>query len=66
MRITNEWLIANRTKAGGYTKRQLALLGVEWPPRTGWKRAVIGREINDERRLEIERIVGESYRRAQA
>jgi len=30
-----------RTPAGGWTRKQLAQWGVEWPPRRGWKQRLI-------------------------
>jgi hypothetical protein len=37
---------AARTKAGGWTKEQLAKWGVPWPPPKGWRKALIaGRPI---------------------
>jgi len=44
--ITDEWLMSNRTESGGYTKKQLNLLGIEWPPTLGWKNTLIGKDIN--------------------
>jgi len=44
--ITDEWLTNNRTERGGYTKKQLNLLGIEWPPSRGWKDMFIGKNID--------------------
>jgi len=30
-----------KTPAGGWTKASLASLGVSWPPKQGWKRALL-------------------------
>jgi len=49
MIITNEWLINNKTLAGGYNKQQLNILGIEWPPWKGWKDKVIGKELCEEK-----------------
>lgn len=46
--ITPELLAKAKTDAGGYTKAQLAILGIDWPPVKGWARAVIGRELDAE------------------
>lgn len=43
--ITNDLIESGKSAAGGYSKAQLALLGVAWPPISGWKRQVIGRQI---------------------
>ena len=59
-RITNEWLIENRTKGGGYTKNQLNILGIEWPPRVGWKNALIDKEIGITKAKEFETIANKT------
>ena len=56
MKITPEWLKENRTKNGGYTKAQILLLGIKWPPKHGWLKAIIGDEISDDAAREFERI----------
>lgn len=43
--ITEKWLSDWRSKNGGYMRAQLVVLGVDWPPRPGWKREVIGQGI---------------------
>jgi len=40
--ITDELIESGKSAAGGYSKAQLALLGVAWPPISGWKRPIIG------------------------
>lgn len=42
--LTRE-LIEAGSRNGGYTKNQLIVLGAPWPPRKGWKRALIGKKI---------------------
>ncbi len=44
--ITAELIEAARSERGGWSKAQLALLGVSWPPQAGWKATVIGRPIS--------------------
>jgi hypothetical protein len=56
MIITDEWLVNNKTKAGGYTKTQLALVGVDWPPVHGWKKTVIGTELSEENKKTFEQL----------
>jgi hypothetical protein len=46
--ITNALIDAGKSTRGGWSKRQLALLGVEWPPQQGWKERVIGCVISQE------------------
>lgn len=48
MIITNRFLLDNRTKAGAYTKAQLRVLGISWPPYKNWKQDVIGRVLTEE------------------
>jgi hypothetical protein len=35
------------TARGGWTKRQLEALGVDWPPQKGWIERVVGTHINE-------------------
>ena len=37
-----------RSERGGWTKDQLALLGVTWPPEAGWIYRVMGDQITEE------------------
>lgn len=54
-RITKEWLHAYpQTLPAGWTKRQLALIGVNWPPKHGWLEGSVGKEIPDTARAEFE------------
>ena len=46
--MTKQWLYKHRTKNGGWTKKQLEVIGVCWPPIKGWKKRAIGREITSE------------------
>jgi hypothetical protein len=34
-----------KTKNGGYTKKQLEIIGVDWPPKKGWKREFKNKKI---------------------
>jgi hypothetical protein len=45
MILTEEFLRKNSTMRGGWTKKQLAALGVSWPPKSGWMAEMIGKEI---------------------
>jgi len=53
MRITEDCFKSWMTDAGGYTRAQLNLLNVEWPPVHGWKERLIDTEITDELYKEI-------------
>lgn len=51
MKITWEWLSSGGTPSGetgfAWNAKQLALLGIKWPPKRGWVNLVLGREIDD-------------------
>lgn len=51
--ITNRILDEIKTKKGGYTKKQLSILKIEWPPQKGWKIKVINMEITLEELEEL-------------
>lgn len=55
MIITNDYLEQNKTPKGAWTKKQLAAIGVNWPPKKGWKKRVIGNEITEEQASKFER-----------
>lgn len=46
-RITRELIEAGESGHGGWNQEQFRLIGVEWPPREGWKDRVIGKEISE-------------------
>lgn len=46
--ITDDLIESGKSAAGGYSKAQLASLGVAWPPVSGWKKQVIGRQITSD------------------
>lgn len=43
--LTSELLHSAATAGCGWTKAQLLLLGVPWPPRSGWLSALVGRTV---------------------
>ncbi len=49
MIVTREYLHKNKTKNGGWTRKQMTAIGVSWPLTKGWKRCVIGNVITDEK-----------------
>jgi len=51
MKITAEWIHAHKTPRGAWTRKQLAVLGVEWPPERGWISRVEGHTITEEQRV---------------
>lgn len=46
MIITMEMLKAGVIPGGSYKRRQIELLGEEWPPSDGWQNRIIGKEIS--------------------
>jgi hypothetical protein len=53
-KITNNWLKEHATQNGGYTRDQLELLGLEYPPHKGWKKDMIDLSITDSTKLDFE------------
>jgi hypothetical protein len=43
--VTVELIDAGQSESGGWSKAQLALIGVAWPPPAGWKGVAVGRRI---------------------
>jgi len=60
MYITNDFLLNIRTKKGGYTKRQLEILDIDWPPIKDWKKTIIGNIINQNQYDELLEISNKS------
>lgn len=54
MVVTEEWLMANRTKAGSWRRSQLEILGISWPAKKGWIKRVEGLVISDEKGIQFE------------
>ncbi len=46
--ITDQLIESGRSKSGGWNRKQLSVLGIDWPPTKGWKRRIVGKEINCE------------------
>ena len=44
--ITEEMIVACQTKRGGYTLATIEAFGLSWPPRVGWVKRLVGREIS--------------------
>jgi len=55
MKVTLEFLHANSSHPSGqgWTKKQLSILGVDWPPRKGWIDDVVEIELTDEQAAEF-------------
>jgi len=46
--LTYEYIQEHKTDAGGWTSKQLKVLGIEWPPKSGWINDVCGKTITDD------------------
>ena len=44
--LTPDLIQLAKTRNGGFTRAQLTILGVAWPPPRGWRRAIVGRRIS--------------------
>lgn len=47
-KVTAEWLNANRTAKGAFTRKQVLALGIKWPPTAGWMQSISGELITSE------------------
>ncbi len=45
VKLSHELIESGQSDHGGWSQEQLALLGVEWPPLKGWKKRIVGREV---------------------
>lgn len=52
--LTYDYIQKHKTDAGGWTKKQLSILGVEWPPKSGWIDDVCGKTITEEDAVSFE------------
>jgi hypothetical protein len=50
MIVTRDFLEAHRSARGGWTRAQLAAIGVPWPPPAGWMGRIVGTEITEAQR----------------
>ncbi|ABM40171.1 hypothetical protein [Polaromonas naphthalenivorans] len=48
MKLTREILMQYRRPKGMWTRAQLQALGVSWPPKHGWIKEVIGKELTEQ------------------
>lgn len=54
MKITKKWITDNKTPKGGWTKKQLQSIGVDWPPQKNWIEGVLNKEVTVEQQLIFE------------
>ena len=57
--ITRDWLLKNKTKRGGWTKRQIEALGENYPPTRGWMSRVCDTFITAEDAAKFEKASGQ-------
>lgn len=55
-KVTRSWLHAHSSGKGGWTRVQLASIGIGWPPPSGWVANIVGNEVTEEQRAEFERL----------
>lgn len=63
--LTHELIESGMTPRGAWTRAQLAVLGVSWPPRRGWKEALVGKQLSESAYglfLEAARVKGKAGR----
>lgn len=56
--VTKFWIKAYQSGNGGWNKKQLAAIGVDWPPQSGWIDSVTGKLITEEKKREFEDLQG--------
>ena len=54
MKVSAKWIHAHHTSRGAWTRRQLAAIGVSWPPARGWMWRAEGMEITEAQRQTFE------------
>jgi len=60
-KITRTWLNQySRTGHSGWNAKQLAILGISWPPKAGWIYQVCSQFLEDEQKKEFEALAGKS------
>lgn len=53
-RVTQDWIRANATPAGGYKNEQVRLIGLRYPLKHGWSKQCEGRIITNEAKIKFE------------
>lgn len=48
MKVTKKFIFDNTTEKGAWTRAQLEILGIKWPPVKGWQQRVIGKELTSD------------------
>lgn len=53
LRLTHAIIEEGKSKNGGWSEKQLMLIGVSWPPIKGWKSRSVGREVASRKIIEF-------------
>jgi hypothetical protein len=48
MILTDYIIEEGKSFNGGWSQPQVELLGVSWPPQSGWKKKLVGIEVDDD------------------
>ena len=64
MKITATLIEAGESIRGGWNRKQMDILGIDWPAREGWQRKVIGKEIHGDEAERFLHLRGTTERKA--
>lgn len=53
MILQKEHIDSLETGNGGFNKKTLDLFGIKWPPKKGWKKKIIGKEVNEAKYIDL-------------
>ena len=56
--VDKKFIMNNRTARGAWTRAQLNIIGVDWPPAQGWIARVAGKQITESEAEEFKRLSG--------
>ena len=56
--VDKKFIMNNRTARGAWTRAQLNIIGVDWPPAQGWIARVTGKQITESEAEEFKRLSG--------
>lgn len=60
--ITRELIREGQSLAGGWNRKQVEALGLEWPPKHGWQHRLLGNEISDQNAARFLALRGQTVR----
>lgn len=56
--VDKKFIMKHRTARGAWTRAQLNIIGVSWPPAQGWIARVAGKQITESEAEEFKRLSG--------